>query len=36
MKKIMNKKNEWYHMVETDVVHGPVAKVARNEIPEAM
>ena len=32
----MNEKNEWDHMVETDVVEGPVEKVARNEIVEAM
>ena len=36
MEKIMNKKNKWDHMVETDVVDGPVEKVARNEIMEAM
>ena len=36
MEKIMNEKNEWDHMVETDVVEGPVEKVARNEIVEAM
>ena len=36
MEKIMNKENEWDHMVETDVVEGPVEKVARNEIVEAM
>ena len=32
----MNEENEWDHMVETDVVKGPVEKVARNEIVEAM
>ena len=36
MEKIMNKENEWDHMVETDIVEGPVEKVARNEIVEAM
>ena len=36
MKKIINEENEWNHMVETDVVEGPVKKVARNEIVEAM
>ena len=36
MEKIMNEKNEWDHMVETDKVEGPVEKVARNEIVEAM
>ena len=36
MKKIMNKENEWDHSVETDVVEGPVEKVARNEILGAM
>ena len=41
MKKIMNEENEWDHMVETDVVRevlveGPMEKVARNEIVEAM
>ena len=30
------KKNEWDHMAETDVVKGPVEKVTRNEIAEAM
>ena len=32
----MNEKNEWDHMVETDVVDGPVDKVACNEIVKAM
>ena len=32
----MNEDNEWDHMVETDVVEGPVEKVGRNEIVEAM
>ena len=36
MEKIKNEENEWNHMVETDVVEGPVEKVARNEIVEAM
>ena len=36
MEKITNKEKEWYHMVETDVVEGPVEKVARNETVEAM
>ena len=36
MKKIVNEENEWDHMVETDVVEGPVEKVARNEIVEAI
>ena len=36
MKKIMNEENEWDRMVETDVVKGPVEKVARNEIVEAI
>ena len=36
MEKIMNKENEWDHIVETDVVKGPVEKVARNEIVEAV
>ena len=36
MEKIMNKENEWDHMVETDVVERPVEKVARNEIVEPM
>ena len=36
IEKIMNEKNEWDHMVETDVVEGPVEKVAHNEIVEAM
>ena len=36
MEKIMNEENEWDHMVQTDSVEGPVEKVARNEIVEAM
>ena len=32
----MNEQNEWDHMVETDVVKGPVEKVTRNEIVKAM
>ena len=36
MKKIMNEENEWDRMVETDAVEGPVEKVARNEIVEAI
>ena len=36
MEKIMNEENEWDHVVETDLVEGPVEKVARNEIVEAM
>ena len=36
MEKIMNEENEWDHMVETDVVEGPVEKVACNEIVRAM
>ena len=36
MEKIMNEENEWDRMVETDVVEGPVEKVARNEIVEAI
>ena len=36
MEKIMNEQNEWNHMVETDVVEGPVEKMARNEIMEVM
>ena len=35
MEKIMNKENEWDHMVETNVVEGPMEKVARNEIVKA-
>ena len=35
MEKIINEENEWDHMMETDVVEGPVEKVARNEIVEA-
>ena len=30
MEKIMNEENEWDRMVETDLVEGPVEKVARN------
>ena len=36
MEKIMNEENEWHHMVETDVVEGPLEKVTRNEIVKAM
>ena len=36
MEKIMSEENEWDHMVKTDVVEGPVEKVTRNEIVEAM
>ena len=36
MEKIMNEENKWDHMVETGVVEGPVEKVARNEIVQAM
>ena len=34
--KIINEENEWDQMVETDIVEGPVEKVARNEIVEVM
>ena len=34
--KIMNEENERDHMVEIDVAEGPVKKVVRNEIVEAM
>ena len=36
MEKIMNGENEWEHMVETDVIEGPVENVARSKIVEAM
>ena len=36
MQKIMNGENKWDHMEETDIVEGPVEKVACNEIVEAM
>ena len=36
MEKIMNEENEWDHMVEIDVVEGPVEKVACSKIVEAM
>ena len=32
----MNEENELDHMVKTDLVEGPVEKVARNEIVEAI
>ena len=32
----MNEENKWDQMVETNVIEGPVEKVARNEIVEAM
>ena len=35
-KKIVNAHNEWNHMVETNLVEGPVEKVAHNEIVKAM
>ena len=36
MEKIINEENEWDHMVETDLVEGPVEKVVHNEIVEAI
>ena len=36
MEKIMNEENEWDPMVETNLVEGPVEKVVRNEIVEAI
>ena len=36
MEKIMNEENEWDNMVETDLVEGPVEKVVRDEIVEAI
>ena len=36
MEKIMNEKNEWDCVVETDLIKGPVERVARDEIVEAM
>ena len=36
MEKIMNAKNEWDRMVETDLVEAPVEKVVCDEIVEAM
>ena len=36
MEKIMNEENKWDCMVETDLVEGPMEKVARNEIVEAI
>ena len=36
MEKIMNEENERDRMVETDLVEGPVEKVARKEIVEAI
>ena len=36
MEKIMNEENERDRMVETDLVEGPVEKVARNKIVEAI
>ena len=36
MEKTMNEENEWDHMVETDLVEGPVEKVVHNEIVEAI
>ena len=32
----MNIENEWYQMVECDVIKGPMEKVARKEIVEAI
>ena len=36
MEKIMNEDNKWDRMVETDLVEGPVEKMVRNEIAEAI
>ena len=36
MKKIMNEENEWDRVVETDLVEGPVEKMVRDEIVEAI
>jgi len=36
MKKIMNEKNDWDHMVEDEVVEGPVERVTRKEVVEAI
>ena len=36
MEKIINEENKWDQMVKTDVVEGPVEKVARNESVKAM
>ena len=36
MEKIMNEEKKRDHMVETNVVEGPVEKVTRNEIVVAM
>ena len=36
MEKIMNEENEWDRVVETDLVEGPVERVACNEIVEAI
>ena len=36
VKKSMNEENEFDQMVETDVAEGPVEKVTRNEIVEAI
>ena len=36
MEKIINEKNQWDHMLKTDVVEEPVEKVTCKEIAEAM
>ena len=36
VEKIKNEENEWDHMMETEVIEGPVEKVARHEIVETM
>ena len=36
MEKIMNEENEWDRVVETNLVEGPVEKVVRDEIVEAI
>ena len=36
MEKIMNEETEWDRMVETDLIKGPVIRVARNEIVKAI
>lgn len=36
MENIMNEENEWDHMVEVDVVEGPIEKVTQDEIIKAI
>jgi len=36
MEKIINEENDWDHMVKADVVEGPVERLTRKEVVEAI